>query len=79
MGTPGFIPPSVIDGEKYCLNSDIFSVGSIIYQMIAEKLQVLGLRKNLITQMFTGIERTIVWFWIIHGSGFINMRLSKQK
>lgn len=33
-GTPGYVAPDVLRGGKYSFKSDIFSVGSIIYQII---------------------------------------------
>ena len=30
-GTPGFIPPEILMRKNYCRNSDMFSVGCLIY------------------------------------------------
>lgn len=36
-GTAGYLAPEVINGKGYSLKSDIFSVGSILFAMLANK------------------------------------------
>lgn len=36
-GTPGYVDPSVIKGRPYTFTSDVFSIGSILYNIISTK------------------------------------------
>ncbi len=33
-GTPSYIAPEILRGEKYLFKSDIFSIGSIMYNLV---------------------------------------------
>lgn len=41
-GTPGYIPPEVLRGKDYNLKSDIFSVGSILFNILTGKMLFCG-------------------------------------
>ena len=34
-GTPGYLAPEVLRGESYTAKSDIFSLGAILFNMVA--------------------------------------------
>ena len=36
-GTPSYIAPEILRGEKYLYKSDIFSIGSVMYNLITGK------------------------------------------
>lgn len=41
-GTPGYIPPEVLNGKKYNLKADIFSAGGIMYNLMTLRNLFLG-------------------------------------
>ena len=41
-GTPSYVDPSVLRGSNYCMKSDIFSLGSIFFNMITSRLLYSG-------------------------------------
>lgn len=36
-GTPGYIAPEVLNKKAYQINSDIFSIGSVIFNILAQR------------------------------------------
>lgn len=37
FGTPSYIPPEALKGKGYCNKSDIYSVGSILFNILTHK------------------------------------------
>lgn len=53
-GTPGYVDPDVLKGRRFNLKSDIFSLGSLLFNMISGRLlfsgktakEILGSNRN---------------------------------
>lgn len=41
-GTPGYVDPDVLRGKKFCEKSDIFSLGSLLFNMVSGRLLFSG-------------------------------------
>ena len=41
-GTPGYVDPDVLKGKKFSAKSDIFSLGSLLFNLISGRLMFSG-------------------------------------
>jgi serine/threonine protein kinase len=42
-GTPGYVDPEVLNGEPFTTKSDIFSLGSLFFNLITNRLVFPGI------------------------------------
>jgi eukaryotic-like serine/threonine-protein kinase len=45
-GTPGYVDPDVLNGTKFSEKSDIFSLGSLFFNLISGRLLFSGQNMN---------------------------------